>query len=74
MYVVAAFAEVIPLKEKVVADGEAIVTAAVPGKVRIIVPPAGIWLVVLNEILCMAVIGTIRASPTWCLLAKALEK
>jgi hypothetical protein len=52
----------IPLNENPVAEGEAILLP-VPGKVIIICPLAGIGLIVVNLIVCVAVMLTIKASP-----------
>jgi hypothetical protein len=52
---------VILLKENVDADGEAIFTP-LPGNVTTIVPPEGIDVAVLNEIVCTAVMFVTRTS------------
>lgn len=51
-----------PLNANPVADGDAVLFA-VPGKVIIILPEAGIVLTVVNLIVCFAVTATVIASP-----------
>lgn len=50
------------LKANVEAEGEAVLFA-LPGKVITIFPLAGMAEAVLKEIVCMAVTGTVTASP-----------
>lgn len=69
----AAFPDVRPLNEKVLAEGEAVL-APDPGNEMIIFPPEGMLVWVVNWILCMAVIGTMTGSPAWWALEILLVK
>lgn len=66
-------AEARALNANVLADGEAVLSA-LPGKVITIFPLAGTGFTVVNLIVCMAVIGTVSASPEWNPLAGPATK
>jgi hypothetical protein len=55
------------LKAKVVAEGEAVLFED-PGNVKIIFPPDGTLVCVVNFTVCKAVMGTIKAVPLLCAL------
>jgi hypothetical protein len=61
------------LKAKVVAEGEAELLPA-PGKVIIIFPLTGMVEVVVNTMVCLAVMAVLIISPVWCGFVAVLVK